>query len=1443
MSRINLIEKVFLFCTIFFALNIQSQTVQNNKQNLKGKSSQSYFIENKGQIIDQEGNFNNKVLYLLNTFGLNVQLRKNGFSYDVYEKKKKKLNPKKKNRYKTRANLHELNKQNDSVFEEILFHRVDIDFLETNDDLTIKEHDVSESYTNYYNIPEHEEGITKVKSFRKIVYQNLYDGIDVEFFVPKDKKKPVEYNFIIKPKADISKIKMKVSGAEATLENNALKMNLIHGNLKEIIPKSWIQNNQKKKEVTINYVQKSKNVFGLNVNDNNYNKNSTLVIDPTPIREWGTYFGGNYADASHNKSVTGDSQGNTVHAGYTSSFDNIATIGSHQSEHYILEHWLHPATGIIMKFDPDGNLIWSTYYGGIGLTEFYDVNTDKEDNIIGVGFTSSDTHISTSNSHQELKGGEFDGFLVKFNSNGERLWSSYYGGIGQDIITTVSTDNLNAIYIAGPTGSGDNMISADAFDPTYENNNNLYATEAFIAKFDQNGNREWGTYYGGEGDDVITSIEIGNDSNLYLAGYTESENNIATNGTHKENLTMNGSQTNDRLDSFLVQFDTDGQRIWGTYFGGDAIDWCYDIAVDNENNIIISGATQSTIDIAFNNSHQQIKGGDIADWDNFLAKFSHNGSLLWSSYYGGEEREDYTRSSVDTDDENNVYLASGTDSQTNISTVNSYQENRIGHYTNAYLVKFDKLGNRLWGTYYGGTHTTATGLYISDKSIYLAGETNSLTGIATSGTHQPELNSDAHGNHKVDYFVAKFTECESTILAEATEFLCSGEDILFNASGGITYSWTGPNGFSSTEQNPTILNASINESGTYSVYIESGHGCNDTRTFDVVVSEKPQAFPINDIEVCEDNYGTGISSNLNTSSIESQVLGNQSGMVVRYFDSSGNELPSPLPNPMTNSITNIETITVQLANDNNLECYAETSFNLIVNSLPAINPVDNIYACDDNDDGITLFDVSHIEATLLGNQTGMIVEYFYENGEQLPSPLPNTISNIVQNQETITARIINPITHCFNETSFNLIVSPLPTANTLNEIIGCDDNNDGISEYFDTSNVENDVLSGQTGMQISYYDSTGNLLPYPLPNPYTNKTPNEETITVRVTNSQTNCYAETLLVLKTSNKPKINTPNDIYACDEGGGFSTFDLSGIQNEIISNQTNLNIFYYDESGNDITTLIDGSFQNTQAWTQTIDVRVENAFSPRCFSETSFKLIVNALPQVTIEESYFLCNLEPELPLVINETMDFWEWQYENGSILSNTNEVSLVEAGAYKLTIGKVENGIICQNTYNFELIRSVLPSITSVNYQDLSDSNFIIINAFGDGDFEYSIDGINYQDSNKFQYVLGGVYTVLVRDKLGCGEDSQQLTLIDYPKFFTPNGDNYNDYWQIRGITNNPNAKIFIYDRYGKLLKQITPNSVGWDGTSKGEKMPSDDYWFTVSLDDGRLFKGHFSLKR
>jgi len=149
---------------------------------------------------------------------------------------------------------------------------------------------------------------------------------------------------------------------------------------------------------------------------------------------------------------------------------------------------------------------------------------------------------------------------------------------------------------------------------------------------------------------------------------------------------------------------------------------------------------------------------------------------------------------------------------------------------------------------------------------------------------------------------------------------------------------------------------------------------------------------------------------------------------------------------------------------------------------------------------------------------------------------------------------------------------------------------------------------------------------------------------------------------------------------------------------------------------------------------------------------------------------------------------------------------------------------------------------------MTDINTVTVNVSGLGDYEYSLDEASgyFQDSNIFTNVPAGIHDVYINDKNGCGVVSQTIAVVGVPKFFTPNSDGYNDYWSVKGVNAsfNTNSIIYIFDRYGKLLKQWVPSySEGWDGTFNGTPLPSDDYWYTIKLEDGREAKGHFSLKR
>ena len=165
---------------------------------------------------------------------------------------------------------------------------------------------------------------------------------------------------------------------------------------------------------------------------------------------------------------------------------------------------------------------------------------------------------------------------------------------------------------------------------------------------------------------------------------------------------------------------------------------------------------------------------------------------------------------------------------------------------------------------------------------------------------------------------------------------------------------------------------------------------------------------------------------------------------------------------------------------------------------------------------------------------------------------------------------------------------------------------------------------------------------------------------------------------------------------------------------------------------------------------------------------------------------------------------------------------------------------CSSTKTFTVTQNDLPVIDDVLINGTTAT--IIVSTFGD--YEYSIDGVSYQTYNVFTVSEGGLYKAMVRGKNNCGFDFKEFAVITIPSFFTPNGDGFNDNWTIKGLIYYPKAKVTIFNRFGKLIKQLNAEDNYWDGTLNNQLLLSDDYWFTFKKDENTPeIKGHFSLKR
>lgn len=294
-------------------------------------------------------------------------------------------------------------------------------------------------------------------------------------------------------------------------------------------------------------------------------------------------------------------------------------------------------------------------------------------------------------------------------------------------------------------------------------------------------------------------------------------------------------------------------------------------------------------------------------------------------------------------------------------------------------------------------------------------------------------------------------------------------------------------------------------------------------------------------------------------------------------------------------------------------------------------------------------------------------------------------------------------------------------------------------------------------------------------------------------------------------------------------------------MINNYTNYNFYYFtsiiDAQNLNLNSQIQ-NYANFEIINNQTPVFVTIVSSDNCFSTAKINFSLLETPIfTTIPNEVILCQ---NSSVIINTNNNSYSYLWSNGS---TSQSITISQPGNYSVTASFDYGNKICTTTKNFTVILSNVATITNIETQDWTDTeNMIIVDTNGFGNYEFSIDGINYQDSNIFSGLNSGEYIVYVRDKNGCGITQENIFLLMYPKFFTPNGDGYNDTWSIKFSFYEPNLKINIFDRYGKLIKTLN-NTNSWDGKYNGNELISSDYWFVITRENGKEYRGHFSLKR
>lgn len=432
--------------------------------------------------------------------------------------------------------------------------------------------------------------------------------------------------------------------------------------------------------------------------------------------------------------------------------------------------------------------------------------------------------------------------------------------------------------------------------------------------------------------------------------------------------------------------------------------------------------------------------------------------------------------------------------------------------------------------------------------------------------------------------------------------------------------------------------------------------------------------------------------------------------------------------------------------------------------------------------------------------------------------------------------------------TLNVEEIPVVLPQTLND---CDDDQDGILA-FDTTDLETQLLSGLTDVSVFYFDENGGPLPSPLPNPFVTTS---QTVDVIVKNNLgIQCEYASTITFTVDDLPEAFSIPEIFTsvCDDEidpqqqNGQVPFDTSAFESEILAGQTGLVVSYFDENDAPLPSPLPNPFASG---TRTIRAEVVNPLNANCVAEVAIPLIVLENPSINLKENELICTDDLRFSIVIDAGLispstqnDYtYTWFFNNIFLPGETNYTLTVDQeGIYTVS---VENQNGCNTIRTITVTASNAATIENIVVTDLSDNNSIEILVSGLGTYEYSLNNGPFQSSPIFNGLAPGIYNITVQDLKGCSSTEDIVYILGAPKYFTPNGDSYNDFWNIQFLDHSLNLKISIFDRFGKLLKLFNPKDNGWDGTYNGNPLPSTDYWYVIAFEKGRIVRGHFSLVR
>lgn len=699
--------------------------------------------------------------------------------------------------------------------------------------------------------------------------------------------------------------------------------------------------------------------------------------------------------------------------------------------------------------------------------------------------------------------------------------------------------------------------------------------------------------------------------------------------------------------------------------------------------------------------------------------------------------------------------------------------------------------------------------------------------------------------------------------------------------------------------NPVPLNSTVFSR------IETNAGCFRTSQIDLVVSatQIPVGFNLTYSE-CDntaiDNDDTNGVVTFDFSDATTQVEAlypSGQNLIVTYYENLADALAEENPiidlsNHRNDASPFAQDIYVRVDDGVDNDCLGlGQHIRLEVDPLPLNNPVTDFVLCSD-DPNQAAFDLTQKDIEVIGAQVEpLVISYYRTEAEALSNTgaIVGLFTN-ESNPQTIWVRAqfdennngVGDPEECFRPTiSFDLQVLPNPELVTPDPVVLC---NDQVATTYDLTVRADQIIGGTTNITLLYYESQDDIdVNNPIADP-TAYTSTELLNDILVVGSNSTCQSVVTLQLRTIVYDNFNmTPSPLEICElNEPGIGVFDLGDAAQEILNltdadlsndlNPSDYRILYYEsmqdaEIGNSNTIPSPSIYQNVQAFNQIIYIRIDPVENGNdCFRVVPVQLIVNERPDFMLEEEYVLClendgtviNLMPTDMIDTGLDASIYTFQWYTGVLASSGNEI-IGETGAeyapsiggeYSVAVTDVRTN--CVSIGATTVIDSYPPQEANFTVELLSGafSNSatiqVVVGAEEIGEYEYRLDSGNWQTSTIFTNVSRGEHVVYVRDIYLCAEIELDVEfVVDYPRYFTPNGDGVHETWGIEGNDVVQINGIVIFNRHGKLLKDLGAAGA-WDGTYNGNSLPSSEYWFKVVYTENGIpkeFKASFSLIR